>query len=85
MGTYAPAANEDVDYYALGYFNGRWTSRVVGHIAVQVQEWLAAHPGFEGQIFADWRDGSDHVECTEVFMLGPLLDEIEAANAQAAA
>ncbi len=63
-----PYPDEDVDYHAQGLVEGRFVNTVIGHIGVQVNEWLAAHPGFDGEIWADWRDGSDHVEVTSIFM-----------------
>lgn len=51
---------------APAYFND--FAQVIGHIACDVAEWLAAHPDYKGDIWFDNGDGGDDVDVTEIFV-----------------
>lgn len=59
------------------YWNER--GQVMGHMACDVREWLAAHPDYSGDVWFDNRDGGDHVEVTEIFFPEP-DDDFEAPS-----
>lgn len=52
---------------------------VIGHISIDVWEWLEAHPEFDGYLYFDFGDGSGPMDCTD-FFIGPDAAVPQASN-----
>lgn len=61
------------------FFNDH--AQLIGHEAIDVHAWLAAHPDYRGCIWANWNDGSEDFEVTEIFF--PEEEEAEAEQVAA--
>jgi len=53
----------------LNYYAER--AGLIGHDARDVRGWLEAHPDYDGEIYANWNDGSDDFLVTDIFRPEP--------------
>lgn len=65
--------------YEPTYFSQ--SGQVMGHVAIDVRHWLAAHPGYDGWIWFDNGDGGDQVEVSDIFFADDEAQEPELAAA----